>query len=204
MFLFSKNKNMKYDKLAGDVELEEDSPVDNPQSPMQFQRFGLILALTTANILSAVFIFAIFARQGKQAHDMFQTGYPTDFDSARQHIELEQVIFTGSPSYTYAGVEFQHHPAKVQYVGKPSSEIDQAWTDLVSGGEFLITEEEVNTQWPGVNSELWDQEHGGYMVRLEVFQTLGCLDLVRRGLSPAYYNLTDDDHAYSSNGELES
>ena len=30
---------------------------------------------------------------------------------------------------------------------------------------FLATEEEVNSQWPGEYSELWDKEKGGYTIR---------------------------------------
>lgn len=31
---------------------------------------------------------------------------------------------------------------------------------------FLATEEEINSQWPGEYSELWNKEKGGYMIRL--------------------------------------
>ena len=52
---------------------------------------------------------------------------------SRAHIELEQVTFTGGPSFTPNGTMYIPHPPKVQYVGEPRPEIDDAWEELTSG-----------------------------------------------------------------------
>ncbi|KAJ5709546.1 hypothetical protein N7493_009837 [Penicillium malachiteum] len=205
MFLFTKEENVKYDKLTSDVESDQEDKLENysPRPLSRLRKNGLIYVLIFSNLVSALLIIATFTRQGQQKHDSFGSdsfgsGFRTDFASAREHIELEHLIFTGSPSFTYAGIEFEHRPAKVQYVGKASPEIDQSWEDLVAGKEFLATEEEVKIEWPDDDlSELWDKDRGGYVISLDVFRTLGCLDLLRRGLSPSYYNLTYDENTSS-------
>ncbi|KAJ5758445.1 hypothetical protein N7520_005601 [Penicillium odoratum] len=206
MFLFTNGKNVKYDKLTNEVESEQEDKLENslPWPLSRLRKNGLIYVLILSNLISSLLIIATFTRQGMQKHDSFESGFRTDFDPAREHIELEHLIFSGSPAFTYAGVEFQHQPAKVQYVGKPSPEIDQAWEDLVAGKEFLATEEEVKIQWPDDVSELWDEDRGGYVISIDVFQTLSCLDLLRRGLSPSYYNLTYDENTSSTMSELVS
>ncbi|KAJ5993017.1 hypothetical protein N7451_008741 [Penicillium sp. IBT 35674x] len=199
MFFFTDGENVKYDKLTSEIESEQEDKLEtaSPQRLSRLQKNGLIYVLILSNLISGLLIIATFTQQGKQKYDSFESGFRTDFDSAREHIELEHLIFSGSSSFTFTGIEFQHQPAKVQYVGKPSPEIDQAWEDLVTGKEFLATEEEVQIQWPGDVSELWDEDHGGYVISLDVFRTLGCLDLLRRGLSPSYYNLTYDENTSS-------
>ncbi|KAJ5921583.1 hypothetical protein N7454_009057 [Penicillium verhagenii] len=204
MFLSTNGKNMKYDKLTSEVESEQEDKPENlsPRPLSRLQKSGLIYVLILSNLISNLLIIATFTQQGKRNDDSFKSGFRTDFNSAREHIELERLIFSGSSSFTYTGVEFQHQPAKVQYVGKPGPEIDQAWEDLVAGEDFLATEEEVKLQWPDDVSELWDKDRGGYVISIDVFRTLGCLDLLRRGLSPSYYNLTYDENTSSVMSEL--
>ncbi|KAJ5703471.1 hypothetical protein N7493_011860 [Penicillium malachiteum] len=201
MFLrfFKDGENVKYDKLTNEVESEKEDKLENslPEPLLRAQNSGLIYILILSNLISALLIIATFTRQGNEKHDSFESGFRTDFGSAREHIELEHIIFSGAPAFTYTGIEFQRPVAKVQYVGKPSPEIDQVWEDLVTGNEFLATEEEVKIQWPDI-SELWDEDRGGYVISLDVFQTLSCLDLLRRGLTPSYYNLTYDDSPAST------
>ncbi|KAJ5715964.1 uncharacterized protein N7483_013145 [Penicillium malachiteum] len=206
MFLFTNEKNVKYEKLTSEVDSEQEDKLENssPRPLSRLQKNGLIYVLILSNLISGLLIIATFTRQGQQTDYSFGSGFKTDFDSAREHIDLEHLIFSGSPSFTYTGIEFQHKPAKVQYVGKPGPEIDQAWEDLVAGEEFLATEEEVEAQWPDDVSELWDKDRGGYVISLDVFRTLGCLDLLRRGLSPSYYNLTYDENTSSTMSELVS
>ncbi|KAJ5722013.1 hypothetical protein N7488_000048 [Penicillium malachiteum] len=206
MFLFTKDEKVKYDKLTSEVESDQEDKLESPspQPLSRIQKNGLIYVLVFSNLVSALLIIATFTRQGQQKHDSFgsdsfESGFRTDIPSAREHIELEHLIFTGSPSFTYTGIEFEHRPAKVQYVGEASPEIDQAWEDLVTSKEFLATEEEVRIPWPDDDlSELWDKDRGGYVISLGVFRTLSCLDLLRRGLSPSYYNLTYDQNTSST------
>ncbi|KAJ6004763.1 hypothetical protein N7540_012562 [Penicillium herquei] len=204
MFPFTSDKNVKYDKLTSEVESEQEDTIESssPRPLSRFQKNGLIYVLILSNLISGLLIIATFTHRGNQKYDSFGSGFTTDFDSAREHIDLGHPIFSGSPSFTYTGIEFQHKKAKVQYVGKPSPEIDQAWKDLVAGDEFLATEEEIKVQWPDI-SELWDKDRGGYVISLDVFRTLGCLDLLRRGLSPSYYNLTYDENASTMNRCIE-
>ncbi|KAJ5552112.1 hypothetical protein N7494_001490 [Penicillium frequentans] len=198
MFSFTYTKP-KYDKLTSDADSERNDVLldATPQAFPRFWRFGVTFTLVFSNFISALLIIAILTSHEDHVENGFEMGYHSDFGPAREHIELQQVIFTGSSSFTYAGVEFQHHPPQVRYVGEPSPEIDKAWRDLTSGGMFLATEEEINSQWPGEYSELWNKEKGGYMISLDVYRTLDCLNLLRRGLSPEHYGHTDGEDTKS-------
>ena len=51
---------------------------------------------------------------------------------SKSAIEVEQVIFNGSPSFTEDGRIFIPNPGPVKYVGDPSPEIDEAWEYLTA------------------------------------------------------------------------
>ena len=107
--------------------------------------------------------------------------------TARAHISVEQLTFTGSPSFDENGETFIPNPDPVKYIGDPIQypEIDSNWDNLTWGktdvlhmgyalliyqsgrrlGRYiLITKEEAVRTW-GENIELyWDQQRGGYVV----------------------------------------
>ena len=58
---------------------------------------------------------------------------PTDFLPARNSIDLEKVLFTGSPAFYDNGTMFIEHPSVPIYTGKGCPAIDKAWDDLLFG-----------------------------------------------------------------------
>lgn len=73
------------------------------------------------------------------------------------------------------------NPSPIQYFGRPSVEIDQAWEDLIGRKTrtnsftetidllmmtaeryFLVSEEEAKATWPDHYEEYWHEKEGGY------------------------------------------
>ncbi|KAF2102100.1 hypothetical protein NA57DRAFT_73537 [Rhizodiscina lignyota] len=120
----------------------------------------------------------------------FSTGWKTDFGAAKTAIEVERVRFKGSPAFRSDGSVYVPHPGPIDYVGEPSPELDEQWDKLLHNNSFMITEEEARATWP----EEWVQAYSkmpegesGYLVELDMFHTLDCLNEVRKMLYPKYY-----------------
>ncbi|KAH8760345.1 hypothetical protein F5883DRAFT_425813, partial [Diaporthe sp. PMI_573] len=95
--------------------------------------------------------------------------------------------FTGAPAIRSNGTVYVPHQDAAQYVGVPSPEIDHAWEQLVGGRYFLITEDEAKATWGAEYKDYWSQARGGYVLGLDVFHTLHCLNQIRQKLHPEYY-----------------
>lgn len=107
------------------------------------------------------------------------------------------------------------------YQGEPSAKIDEAWEDLYSqspslppySSSHVLTDtlfadfgiSKINREdamkLPNRTSALpGDEEH--YIVELDVFHQLHCLNRIRKALSPDYYNLTSlDDQSEEAEAE---
>ncbi|MCJ1355240.1 MAG: hypothetical protein MMC33_005231 [Icmadophila ericetorum] len=111
----------------------------------------------------------------------------SDFPAAREAIETIQVKFTGNAAYHDDGTMYVPNPDPVKYVGEPSWEIDMAWHNLSGDRDFLITEAEAKELWPNDYPVHWHHEKGGYLVGLDMFHTLHCVNNIRRLFYPEYY-----------------
>ncbi|KAF9257637.1 hypothetical protein L218DRAFT_879031, partial [Marasmius fiardii PR-910] len=83
---------------------------------------------------------------------------------------------------------------KTKYMGPPSAEIDKAWDDLYSFGVSKIRKSEAD-QLPVKTVRIpSDPEH--YILQLDVFHQLHCLNMLRKIIHPEYYGhhlATGDD-----------
>ncbi|KAJ7019876.1 hypothetical protein C8F04DRAFT_1275782 [Mycena alexandri] len=70
------------------------------------------------------------------------------------------------------------------YERAPSAKVDQAWEDLYAYAASRIPKSEAakmtNTTWPILN------EDGNYVIALDVFHQLHCLDMIRQQLHPGH------------------
>ena len=89
---------------------------------------------------------------------------------------------------------------KTPWQGWPSDEIDQMWNDLYMPGIIttvdaneakLLPEETQRLAWPGREDE--------YLVTLDIFHQMHCLDVVRMALYRDRY----DFHFYTKNGSVD-
>ncbi|KAK2595877.1 hypothetical protein N8I77_013669 [Diaporthe amygdali] len=137
--------------------------------------------------LTVVFALLYLREKINSAGGGYEQGWPTDFVSIRGHIETERRTFTGAPAIRRNGTVYVPHQDSVRYVGAPSPEIDHAWEQLVGGRYFLITEEEAKATWGTDYRDYWSEARGGYVLGLDVFHTLHCLNQIRQKLNPEYY-----------------
>ncbi|KAJ6589321.1 hypothetical protein B0H19DRAFT_235640 [Mycena capillaripes] len=70
------------------------------------------------------------------------------------------------------------------YERPPSAEVDQAWEELYAYAASRVPKSEVskmmNTTWPILHEE------GNYVIALDVFHQLHCLDMLRQQLHPGH------------------
>lgn len=163
----------------------------------------IITCLAILNVASVLLSIYLWTNTPSKEIDSFATGYSTDFGTYKEHfldatnwigpakqfIEVEQVHFTGGPAFHADGKLYIPNPPKVNYVGQPSPEVDQAWEELIwgmplpslklhlttLGSYFSATEDEVKAQWPNNWEEFWDEMRGGYTVGVDMFHTLHCV-----------------------------
>ncbi|KXL44888.1 MAG: hypothetical protein FE78DRAFT_91107 [Acidomyces sp. 'richmondensis'] len=111
----------------------------------------------------------------------------TDFVPARAQIATQRVRFSGTASFDENGSAYRtSRPGEPQYVGTPTREIDDAWTALVGGRYFYLTEEEAREAWPDTYQEYYHDEFG-YRTGLDVLHTLHCVNHLRKTLYVDYY-----------------
>ncbi|KAJ7906204.1 hypothetical protein B0H13DRAFT_1619603 [Mycena leptocephala] len=78
------------------------------------------------------------------------------------------------------------------YERPPSDEVDQAWEQLYAYAASRVPKSEVvkmtNRTWPILHEE------GNYIIALDVFHQLHCLDMLRQQLYPDNYTLKSKVH----------
>ncbi|KAH8760338.1 hypothetical protein F5883DRAFT_606203 [Diaporthe sp. PMI_573] len=121
----------------------------------------------------------------------YEAGWATDFEPAKKEIAVENIRFTGSPVFDENGTYWIPNPGSIKYIGEPSPEIDQNWEDATWGRYFLATDEEARNafseRYGDDVSWLWNDHAGGYVVGIDMFHTLHCLNRLRKAFYPDYY-----------------
>ena len=101
--------------------------------------------------------------------------YPTELRDATSRIKHETITFDSALwlNESTNAMEMIHDPAKPQYVGQPSPEIDRAWSDLLNGawlrfllsvtnsqlsGEYVVMNEDEIASFPGLTPLQGHQE----------------------------------------------
>ncbi|KAI1876759.1 uncharacterized protein JN550_000831 [Neoarthrinium moseri] len=118
----------------------------------------------------------------------FNAGFSTEFGPVKPHIEEESTMFWGGPRWYDNGTGYHlHNPSEPIYVGTPTPEIDAAWGKLLKGRYFNITEEEAAMTF-GRAHGLYNHPDGvGYLIGLDIFHTLHCVDELRKALDRDHY-----------------
>ncbi|KAF6812837.1 hypothetical protein CPLU01_14806 [Colletotrichum plurivorum] len=116
----------------------------------------------------------------------FEGGFRTDFGPAKQHIELQEVNFTGTPHVTDDGFFFIPDEAS-KYVGEPSDEMDEAWEALIGDRGILLSHQEAIDAWGPQHEQFWNQGSGGYYADFEMLHMLHCVNQIRKLFAPERY-----------------
>ncbi|CZR36085.1 uncharacterized protein FPRO_03655 [Fusarium proliferatum ET1] len=86
---------------------------------------------------------------------------------------------------------FQHKHSV--YVGKPSSQLDEAWKEMLKNSNIRIKEDEMN-HIPGRKEQAIELPDGGYFATLNVYHNLHCIKRLHHYMYPDYYfpNITEE------------
>ncbi|KAI9832805.1 MAG: hypothetical protein M1819_004025 [Sarea resinae] len=169
-------------RVSGEGDETATSSSSRP-SPSKKQRPVPLLLLSTLSLaLNAVLLVScivLFAR-GQETSPL--PPWPTDvYSPAHVAVEYETMVFSSG-----FGSE-RTDPRKTVYLGPPTDEGDAAWLALYNDhGLSQISAEEASLL-PNATVEV-PENPGSYIIGLDVFHQLHCLNRLRRKLYPARYN----------------
>ncbi|KAL9071438.1 MAG: hypothetical protein Q9157_005471 [Trypethelium eluteriae] len=153
--------------------------VSTPSPPLFFS--------IVINIVSLLFIIFLFYRIPQISEEI--SPFPQLVYSPAQDILAYKVV-------TFSNA-MQDDRSK--YQGLPTDEVDEAWEGLYSKEIITKIEEEQAKKLPDTTLGLHD-EPGQYVVGLEVFHQLQCLDRIRKAFYPGRYsahsNTTNEERAF--------
>ncbi|KAI1842108.1 hypothetical protein JX266_011641 [Neoarthrinium moseri] len=189
-------KSVKYKRLhahshtgGDDADNDENQFLEKEQLTGACRETSGLWQLIALFFCTLTIIFALLYSQEKirRVEASYEQGWPTDFVSIRGRVGIESKTFTGAPAIRSNGTVYVPHQDGIRYVGAPSPQLDHAWEQLVGGRYFLITEQEAKATWGPDYRGYWSQARGGYVLGLDVFHTLHCLNQIRQKLHPEYY-----------------
>lgn len=199
--MLSSRDSALYDPLQ-QISLEDSSALPDEKHCNRYRLGRMIPSITTlsvlANIALGTLLVIMYQRQPSAAaqlvpHASYERGFGTDFKHATQAIETLEHVSSGALSYnsTTNLVERRSEPGAPQYFGKPSTEIDAAWYDLMQGEFFALDEQEAEiflsnpTSATGNLTRVPMTDH--YHAELAVFHSLHCVNAIRKALDEDYY-----------------
>lgn len=174
----------------------ESSPVIQPPTTLFLYMgwvFAGVFAFTTG---FQAFLQTRSYNRHTLAPGTFGTGFTTEFDIFKPYVRQELKMFYGGPRWYDNGTGYiVRNPSEPRYVGPPTDELDAAWEELVKGRYFNVTEEEAEMAF-GKPHGLYNHPDIGYLVGLDVYHALHCVDELRKALDRDYYYNKKTKHAY--------
>ncbi|KAI9823489.1 MAG: hypothetical protein M1819_001343 [Sarea resinae] len=122
--------------------------------------------------------------------------WPSDvYSPAQDAIEYETVVFNSG-----FGVE-RNGPRKTPYLGPPSDEGDAAWLALYNHNSLTQIPASDAKRLPNATAEI-PEKPGHYVVGLDVFHQLHCLNRIRKLLYPDRYpeKILDAENRWTHDG----
>ncbi|KAB2568586.1 hypothetical protein BFW01_g352 [Lasiodiplodia theobromae] len=177
----------RYKRLPQDLE--------GPEYRKETAQPSAQLAAWTGWTLAAFFAFTtallVFRDKLHASHfpesGSFSAGFKTEFGPVKPLIKEEPVMFWGGPRWYDNGTGYKlHNPSEPEYVGPPNDDMDEAWETLLKGRYFTITDEEAVATF-GPSHQVHNHSNVGYLMGLDVYHTLHCVDQLRRMLDREHY-----------------
>ncbi|CZS90856.1 uncharacterized protein RAG0_01745 [Rhynchosporium agropyri] len=188
-----------YKPLSQSESANEQTISERPWRATIYKHIGWVVASFFA--FSTVFLLLQSPRIGNPqiatSVDSFRTGFSTEFDPIKPHIKEQSTMFWGGPRWYDNGTSYRlRNPSEPTYVGPPSQEIDTAWEVLLKNRYFSVTEEEAELTF-GKSHGLYNHPNGvGYLLGLDVFHALHCVEQLRRALDRDHYFNKETKLAY--------
>lgn len=189
---YSALKNQSDDDAEGGPFLpQSDEP---PASQLRIWPYVLPWLASTITLAGLCLYLYLQSLPYTEERYSFSRGWKTDFGPSRSAIEIEEVIFTGSPTFAENGTYYVPHPSPINYTADPSPELDRAWDELTWGRYIVVTEQEARDAFEeqyGDIEQFWSPLRGGYITGFDMFHTLHCLNRIRMRFYPEYYPYED-------------
>lgn len=185
-------RSTKYQPVDGGA-LENEETVSFLEKDDEFQcpyhhQHSSIAKLPWIWIASTVFFMLLsltLTTKDLRISRSFETGFATDLEAAWPSAELKQLSFTGGLLLDQNNTLYRQIVDGPQYAGAPSPEIDGSWDKLLGALEIVLEGEEAatiaGTTKLGPNGK-------GWQLSIDVYHSLHCVDVVRRGLDNQYYH----------------
>jgi hypothetical protein len=194
-------ESLRYSRIHTDedIEIAQTSGADTDDFEEKFQHQSLplrrhrnrspVLWKISSIVLSVLCVTLLVDKKlSNPALGTYEHGFSTDLTAARPFINLKKHQFTGGLDfYAENGTVFRAHNSADgrEYVGPPSPAIDEAWKYLLDGLTVKLPKSN-----PGNLKDIgYEQpDFPGYLTTtLDVHHTLHCVNVVRKGLYPDYY-----------------
>ncbi|CZR52525.1 uncharacterized protein PAC_02402 [Phialocephala subalpina] len=177
----------KYKALSQNIDSSESSLRTSGHSQNTTAWLGWLMASFFAFTTTYFVYEARYRTQHATGPGSFATGFRTEFENIKNIIKEEPTMFWGGPRWHQNGTSYKiHNPNEPMYVGPPSDRIDEAWDELLVGRYFTVTEGEAESTF-GKPHGLHNHKNLGYLIGLDVFHTLHCVDQLRKMLDRDYY-----------------
>ncbi|KAJ8132760.1 hypothetical protein O1611_g860 [Lasiodiplodia mahajangana] len=115
-------------------------------------------------------------------------GLNTELEPLKSQIEMQVIRFTGDLDWDENGTLIRTHPGPIEYVGDPTPEIDAAWEHLIFGEAVDLKGDEART----IEGTTFQKAGGWWVLGIEVFHHLHCLNMIRKTLHLDYYGINED------------
>jgi len=192
--MFFRSKSHQYSAIEKD---ETDS--DDVLSPGQsvYRRVKQLFWPCTSLLFAVLYLRSVLWLRHNETsvgNFTYANGFGTDLRTASLAVDLKKRSFTGGLSVDENNTLYREvDPARPQYAGTPSPEVDEAWDDVMLALEIVLTGDEAESV-AGKTAEEPDQP-GHWRFSLDVYHSLHCVNVVRKGLDPLYYH-PDGKRAY--------
>ncbi|ESK82890.1 hypothetical protein Moror_1378 [Moniliophthora roreri MCA 2997] len=157
--------------LQEESALHDDVHVESSSSSRCRHRFGIIVGQFLMNLVVLLaLVIVVWARLERTQPLLY---------SPANHL-LEEKLVT-----------FRRGPEEQIYREKPSPEVDKAWEDLYAFQLTKISKREADQLVNKTTRLTYDPDH--YLVELDVFHQLHCLNMIRKTLHSDYYKSMKTD-----------
>ncbi|RDW76017.1 hypothetical protein BP5796_06838 [Coleophoma crateriformis] len=193
MFEFWKSRNFEYDQIQGQNDDEESVKVHSNRKlnappgvrSGERRRVRELIWIAATCILAVYAVTLSYELWSRSKQPSFENGFTTDLQAAKSSIHLINRQFSGGLMIHSNGSWYREiDEAKLQYVGEPRRDLDDAWNELLAGMNIDLPANEAEDMrdktWKWPETEL-------YFTGVNVFHGLHCLNMVRKALSPEYY-----------------
>ncbi|KAI0202339.1 hypothetical protein F4808DRAFT_458938 [Astrocystis sublimbata] len=115
-------------------------------------------------------------------------GLDTELEPLKSQIEIQRRTFTGDLDWDENGTLVRvSKPGALKYVGEPTPEIDANWDRLIFGDAVDIRGDDAKT----VEGTTLQKPDGWWVLGIEVFHHLHCLNMLRKTLHMDYYGANE-------------